>query len=836
VNNAQSYIDLAVVFCYGNYKESIQKKGARSMLRRIASAFLVVFCIAGIALAEGMKHFDPKDLKARNLLLEAFQSVSPYQREVKLKEVLKINPDNYFALIRLGELEMDRGEDHQLKAIDYFLSAALAQPQRPEAYLSLAQMYFQMGYIPEGMDYMMKALAGPRTRLTYEAVCLEGQQLLDTANYFAAVITYADAALSKSSPWHGDPYLLNKLYEATTLSDAPTFWVWKDSGLAAEGVGNVYWIQYVFAKLVAGTTTFSEDAAFRSVIQWLRSQAEKLREIRPELSARAAEKLINVHLYRTVMLTIRNMAGDTPENDHYRLPKRFFNFGVCSQEDTRMLDENLNLYEVFIEASVTDPKERQALLEKLDGVKKEAIAAVSNIKDPKKRGEALFKWLREKLIKKYDAIDGIPAENVINNNKYLCLSGAILYTLIGRDAGLDVNGFIVPNHAYSVMKDKDGNRINVETTAPVKETAELPAGFDLANDSVVARGTDLKTQAQFEGEVSPMELVSYQFINVGVNKFHDLMINKYRNELDTVLKEAGYDSSEIEGQVTRWRQARDLPKLMTAMMQMSLKYPKFHEEMTSAIDDALSTFSKARSFDPFNTEFLRRIEKMAEIYRGLAMASPKSSMQKRLRKIKEESRHSMRDGVGQDMRHDAESQAEAEKKDKTKDKAKKTTETKKTVTAEDRDKASRKKEVKEKPERETTSTVELETEAPQIKSFESEKDRNVAVARSEYEATPEEISREWPRERRFWLASLKRLEKLAKEHPCSDWLKRTLFAYAMEVADVMMEAKKVNLELEEGSRLDYEDIIDELNRVRIEFFDTQPALASRLSAKLGEVL
>ncbi|MDQ7781889.1 MAG: hypothetical protein RDU20_03355 [Desulfomonilaceae bacterium] len=802
------------------------------MLRRIASALLIVFCTVGIGFADRVKHFDPTDLQVRNLLLEAFQSVSPYQREIKLKEVLQINSDNYLALVKLGELEIDRGEGYELKAIEYFLRAALAQPHRPEAYLALAQTYFQMGYIPEGTDYMMRALAGSRTRLTYEAVCLEGQQFLDTANYFAAVVTYADAALSRNSPWSRDPYLLKKLYEAITLSDAPTFWVWKDSGLAAEGVGNVYWVPYVFARLVAGSTSFSEEAAFREVIRWLRSQSDKLREIRPDLTARAAEKLINVHLYRMVMSTMRNLVGETVDYDRYALPKGFFNFGVCSQEDMRLLEENLNLYEVFIEASVADPQERQALLKKLDGIKNEAVAAVAGIKDPKKRGEALFKWLRENLIVKYDMVDGIPAEGAINNKKYLCLSGAILYTLIGRDAGLEVNGFIRPGHAYSVMYDKDGSRINVETTYPVKETAEMPAGFDVPNEKVVARGTDLKTQAQFEGEVSPIDLVSYQFINVGAHEFHDLMINKYRNELDSVLRDAGYDPSEIEVQITKWRHARDLPKLDRAMLQMSLKYPKFHEEMTAAIDTALGTYSKARAFDPFNNEFLRSIEGMAELYRKLAMASPKSSMQKRLRKLKEDNRRSMQQGVEQDMQSDAEAQAEADKKDKGKKGAKTT----KTSEAEEGDKKAADKAAKKRPESESKSRAELEADAPQMTSFETEKDRDVAVARSEYEATPEEISREWPREKQFWLSSLKRLETLVKSHPCSDWLKRTLFAYSMEVADVMMEARKVNQELDEGRRLDYEDIIDELNRVRIDFFDTQPALASKLSSKLGELL
>ncbi|MFH1114745.1 MAG: hypothetical protein V1792_12585 [Pseudomonadota bacterium] len=812
------------------------------MLRRIASAFLVVFCVAGTVSAAGVKHFDPKELKAKRLLLEAFQAISPYQREIRLKEVLEIQSDNYFALIKLGELEVDRGDDHQLKAVDYFLRAALAQPQRPEAYLALAQTYFRMGYIPEGTDYMMKALTGQRTRLTYEAVCLEGQHLLDTANYFAAIVTYADAALSRDSPWSMDPYLLRKLYEATSMSSAPSFWVWKDTGLAAEGVGNVYWVPYLYARLEARLMPFREEMAFRAVIQWLRDMAEKLRETRPKLTPRAAEKLINVHLYRMVMSRIRDMADAMPETDHYALPKRFYDFGVCAKEEIRLPDENVDLYDVFISASVEDPKERQALREKLDGIKEKAVAAVSHIKDPRKRGSALFTWLRENLIKDYHAVDGIPAEGVINKNKYLCLSGAILYTLMGRDAGLETFGYIEPRHAYSVMYDDDGNKINVQTTYPVKETATMSPGFD-APDGSPAPAFDLKAQAQFEGEISPMELVSYQFVNVGYNKLDDLMVNKYRTELESVLKEKGLDPAEL---IDKWRSADQIAesKKLPTMQEMAVKYPKFHDEMSDAIGSALNTFSKARSFDPFNTELLRRIENYALYSTQLAMSSPKSSMQKRLRKLKEEKRRSMRDEVEQNMQRDAESQAEQEKKDKEKkgkkdkkeQKEKKKAARASTTTPPVSDETSRAKRDQERPEEESGAAVELEPEVTEIKTFESDKDRRMAAARSEYEATPEEIRREWPRERRFWLESLKRLEELIKKHPCSNWLKRALFAYSIEVADVMMEAKRVNIELEEGNRLDYDDIIDELNRIRIDFFDTQPELASKLSAKIGELL
>ena len=188
------------------------------------------------------------------------------------------------------------------------------------------------------------------------------------------------------------------------------------------------------------------------------------------------------------------------------------------------------------------------------------------------------------------------------------------------------------------------------------------------------------------------------------------------------------------------------------------------------------------------------------------------------------------------MQRDAESRASEQKKGKKeKKKTKKEEETRKPASGEREKTSSEQKGLKESEE-EPQATVELETEVPEIKTFERDENRRVAVARSEYEATPEEIRREWPKERRFWLESLKRLEGLIKKHPCSNWLKRTLFNYCMDVANVMMEAKRVNVELEEGNRLDYDDIIDELNRIRIDFFDTQPNLASKLSTKIGELL
>ncbi|MEW6141078.1 MAG: hypothetical protein AB1733_22880 [Thermodesulfobacteriota bacterium] len=805
------------------------------MWRRIAvTAAILALCLPGASFAKKYPHFDSRELQVRNLLLEAFQSASPYHRETKLKEVLKLDPDNYQALVKLGELEMGREGKGSLKANEYFLQAALAQPHRPEAYLALAQSYFQMGYEPEGRDYLMKALSGGQTRLTYEAIALEGQNYLDTANYYAAVTTYADAALSKSSPWRNDPHLLRKLYQAATLSDAPTFWVWKSSGMPAEGVGNVYWIPYVFAKLLAGETNLDEDAVYREFLKVLRQQVEKLREINPKLSPRAAEKWINVILYPRLMAALRQKIGEreTVESvvqDRFALSEKFFDFGVCNQEKTTLLGDDLNLYEVFLEASIKDPNKRKEWMDKLYKMRDEALAHVKGIEDPRKRGEELFKWLRENLIVKYDAVDGITAEGVVDKKKYLCLTGAILYTLIGRDAGLNVSGYLRPNHAFAVMYDKAGNRINVETTGPVKDTPESPTGFDIPDENIISRGTDLRGRAAAEGETTPLDLVSYQFTNVGLNKVDQLMFNKYRDQLVDTLKEEGLDQSQINRLIEIWRHAGAQGQKMMAVALMSMKYPQFHAEMSTAIDEALDTFAQARAFNPFNIEFLNVIENMAEGYTKLALARPSSSMLERLRAAREKERAELRNEVQEQMRSEAEAEAE---------RAKKKPEKEKKEAEKEKASAANKKSVAEKGNKEKkqeTKPAATEEEPSEIRSYDKEEGASV-VEGTGAEATPYQTRQEWPKERAFWLDSLKRLERLAKRHPCSERLRTTLLEHSLLVADVLTVAKRLNVQLDADNKMDYDVLVDELIRIRTEFFDTQPEMASRLSTKISQIL
>jgi|GEM_PF-986986 len=784
------------------------------MLRGITSIALMVCLFAGLGHA---KHFDPNDLTTRNLLLEALQSPSPYRKEVKLKEILKIHPDNYYALVSLGEMELQRGAKGQLKAEEYFLLAALAQPYRSEAFLSLAQCYYGQGYAPEGLDYMMMAMKGPYSRPSYEAICLQGQEYLDTNNYYAAVMTFGKAALSRSSPYVNDPFLIRKLYQAAALSPAPGLWVYAGTATFVDSAGNVPWVPYVFAWLVG----MDDEKDISAFMDMLRNVAREVSYKNPMLTSAASEKLIFIKLYDFVMDSLRTKVGETEGLDsaiseRFKLGKQFFNFGICPDEKARSLKPDLNLYDVFIEASVPDAAQRKQLLDKLNGIRQQALQAVEKIPDQKERGRELFRWLRENLLVTYDMVDGVTAEGVIKDKKYLCLSGAIVYTLMGRDAGLDVNGYVMPGHAYAVLNTDKGEKINVETTFPVKESAEKPAGFDAPTLLAGFRSSDLRAVPDITGEVSPLDLVSYQFVNVGYNKLAELTLNKYGNQLKEVLQKSGLKQARIDQFIQDWRDARLPPwAQILVMAKISESSPRYHAELASQIDALMDDLAGARSFNPLNKEFMSRIEAGANLFTRLSVASPVASMARRFKDVQEKERNKLKKGIAEKVREEG-SRGEAAKEGTSPEAQTGPKETEQEdELADDRMKTAES----------ADTTAERKRVTPKDQAAPAEEDQ-----------ADDQEAIKWPREKQAYLAGIKRLERVVKNHPCSDRLKRILGEYCINVAQILSVAKELNKRRDDAQRLKYDDILTELNRVNSECLGSEPELAMQLSKRMAELL
>ncbi len=109
--------------------------------------------IKGAALACVLVFFWAWPIQAANvnveqLLLQAFQaeksSPSSAKTIEKFEDVLKQDPENYFALLKMGLAKMGDSAQH-IDAVDYLLRAALAKPDYPEAYQYLAQQVLQNG-------------------------------------------------------------------------------------------------------------------------------------------------------------------------------------------------------------------------------------------------------------------------------------------------------------------------------------------------------------------------------------------------------------------------------------------------------------------------------------------------------------------------------------------------------------------------------------------------------------------------------------------------------------------------------------------------------------------
>jgi hypothetical protein len=417
--------------------------------------------------------------------IKAADSGRPISAREKFKQVLKKDPNNYHALVRLGQLETadlstaEAGEQ-SLEAERYFLLACVAQPHRPEAYLGLAEMYFNMGYTEEGDHYAR--IAQDIDPDSYEAFCLLGQRYEDSGNYAGAYDQY-NQALQR---YVYDAYLVDRRYQA-----------------ASRGGLDPYRIYPVHVD--------------SNVIWYL---------------------LLRRYPDYYLLEKLRRQARNSPESaKHYALPD--FGFKYCAMG---LPPENQfkDLYEAFLRASVTDEAEYRKLRAELDKIKGAALRAIAGEQGTEAKARALYLWLKKRVLKNYDIKKGILAEQVLNDQKYLCLSGAILYTLIANDAGIPVKGMITPGHAFASL-DNGARKIQIELTAEPMFGTTREEGFDVdwwdqfkqLNRVDAYGGLYQGSSNRNIGEIRPEVLTAYQFTNAradGVRKIN----KRFKEELNHV--------------------------------------------------------------------------------------------------------------------------------------------------------------------------------------------------------------------------------------------------------------------------------------------------------------
>jgi hypothetical protein len=670
-------------------------------------------------------------ISADDLLLEAFKAEKAGGDSIKVMDkfeaVVQADPENYFALIKLGLMKMGDGKSvggtrsQEMDATEYFLRAALAKPSSPEAYLYLAQLNYRMGYVTEGDGYLKMSQSLAR-HTVYDEVCLAGWRYEDTGNYYAAVLTYAAPALSPDSRFMGDPYLMKRLKTCALVAPPPYDWA------------------MLVLRLMMGDES-------KPIVTKLRSAASELLINHPKLASHYdPDFVVNMVLRKVILayLETKVRSGDQIP-DRHELPTVMYKLFFCNPNEIpkkRFSDP----YEAFVKASPGTPQEQQRTLAELKDLRKKALAAISNARTDEEKARQLFIWLKRNVLQEYHAHEGISAKNVVEDKKFLCLSGSILYTLLARDAKLNVKGYLVPGHAYAVL---DGDRrIRIETTT------EGPEGFDLkpgAGGKSRERDRALYSRAfQVEGPVSdPMKLVACQYINTTITSVDDLVLNKYEKLFRQALKsQLGMDQMAQTEAIEMWRRygrvfastkrgriaiSTGSPIFQRLIRTMAEKDSNFREALIKQFDRNVQLMKTARGLSPFDptlrglvdawTLEAAKYEYLPAQAAMLQRAKKRMNIQFQKAKLEETVPTEPASGKG----------AGAVKKSAASEN--------KVAGTEDS------KEIQDK-----------------------------ASADTELEKIAQEEKQDWPTERQYWLKGLKRLAAAVKQYPCNENMKEQLEA------------------------------------------------------------
>jgi hypothetical protein len=700
---------------------------------RANSLLLACFLVFFLAATGSQTVLAAEKISADDLLLEAFKAEKAGGDSIKVTDkfeaVVKADPENYFALIKLGVMKMGDGKNpagtrsQDMDATEYFLRAALAKPSSPEAYLYLAQLNYRMGYITEGDRYLKMSQSLIR-HTVYDDVCLTGWRYEDTGNYYAAVLTYAAPALSPDSRFMGDPYLMKRLKTCALVAPPPYDWA------------------MLVLRLMMG-----DDS--KVIVTKLRSAASELLINHPKLASHYdPDFVVNMVLRKVILafLETKVRPGDQIP-DRHELPTVMYKLFFCNPNEIpkkRFSDP----YEAFVKASPGTPEEQQRTLAELKDLRKKALAAISNARTDEEKARELFVWLKRNVLQEYHAHEGISAKNVVEDKKFLCLSGSILYTLLARDAKLNVKGYLVPGHAYAVL---DGDRrIRIETTT------EGPEGFDLkpgAGGKSRERDRVLYSRAfQVEGAVSdPMKLVACQYINTTITSVDNLVLNKYEKLFRQALKsQLGMDQMAQTEAIEMWRRygrvfastnrgriaiSTGSPIFHRLIRTMAEKDNKFREDLIKQFDKNVQMMKTARGLSPFDPSFRGLIDAWTLEAAKYEYLPAQAAMLERAKK-----------------RMNVQFQKA------------KIEETVPTEPASGKGASAMKKTAASQDENKVAGTED------------SKKIQDKASADTELEKIAQEEKQDWPTERQYWLKGLKRLAAAVKQYPCNENMREQLEA------------------------------------------------------------
>ena len=115
------------------------------------------------------------------------------------------------------------------------------------------------------------------------------------------------------------------------------------------------------------------------------------------------------------------------------------------------------------------------------------------------------------------SIDQSKLSHILSDGEFNCISSAMLYIVLARKVGLEVDGVVLPSHAFVQLKDEEGRIIDIETTHL--------GGFDQLHDEAfyetgdnrffVERGLTVPTYQDYlrREVVAPLDLALFNMIN-----------------------------------------------------------------------------------------------------------------------------------------------------------------------------------------------------------------------------------------------------------------------------------------------------------------------------------
>lgn len=169
----------------------------------------------------------------------------------------------------------------------------------------------------------------------------------------------------------------------------------------------------------------------------------------------------------------------------------------------------------ILASGVVDKDKRTVLLKQLDRLHAQAKKNLAKTSDPFKKAQRLLKFLHKKSLRAGYVEKQTDVSTLLNKGTYNCVSSAVLFTLVGRRAGLDIRGVEVPDHAFAIVYD--GSRhADVETTTK--------AGFNPARNRGAIKAFAEKTgfayipgsNASKRRETTPLGLIALIYYNHGV--------------------------------------------------------------------------------------------------------------------------------------------------------------------------------------------------------------------------------------------------------------------------------------------------------------------------------